>query len=312
MKNSLRNDSPYLVERYPSFSYYDKHKGLTSRTAGLLWHSELQAVSRALYRCGRIVAIGEYVDQNGRIHYVKLAEWRCKNRACYRCQATESRKRYIVMNLNLPIHFAKHPTAEYLRIDLTVKNCPPGKLSATIDLLQNAWNKMTQRVAWPGVGYVKTLEVTRNPDTGEAHPHFHAVVQVTGGYRGSKKYLSQEKLVQMWQEALGVEYEPSVRIRKVKPKDGQTGAEALQQEIVQAISYCLKASELTDDATWLVEVLPQLKHKRTVATGGKMKQLIKNSTLKQIEEALEPGIELTRSEFKYDSSEERYKVLETA
>lgn len=309
MKYLSAHNSPYLSDRHPNLAYLDKNKRSTSKTMNLLTGTELNRTALLLFRCGARIVIDEWIDQNGTNHYRKSAHWRCKNRACASCNSWNTYKKRTAVKMNLPSHFSRYPTDRYLYLTLTVRNCPPNQLSSTLDNMQSAWNKLSRRKAWPGQGYVKTLEVTRNPRTGEAHPHFHIILQVPAGYTRNK-YLSEKRLSQMWGECLGVEYEPSVDIQAVKPKDGQTGQEAIMESLAEKINYCTKAVDLVDDAAWLLEVLPQLKGKRTVATGGKMKQLIKNSELEAIQHSVDPEVAVVKTHYDYRYKDERYKALQ--
>lgn len=116
------------------------------------------------------------------------------------------------------------------------------------------------------MGFIRSVEVTRSK-TGDAHPHFHALLLMPTSYFGPG-YLSHEKWVKLWREALRVDYDPSVHIKAVKPKPGADPASAMVVAVLETLKYSVKESDLTTDAAWLYELTTQLHRTRAVAVGG--------------------------------------------
>mgnify|MGYP002254180729 CR=1 FL=1 len=134
---------------------------------------------------------------------------------------------------------AAHPKARWMFLTLTVKNCELENLRDTVQQMNKAFGRMTQRKAWPGIGWARSLEVTRNAETGEAHPHFHVLMMVKPSYF-SHGYLKHEVWREMWQSCLRVDYLPMVNVKTVKPKADAVGdlspmAGAIQETFKYAV-----------------------------------------------------------------------------
>ena len=84
--------------------------------------------------------------------------------------------------------------------------------------MMQAWSKLTRRVAWKNAvtGWCRTLEITRGKD-GNAHPHFHAIIQVSPSYfeKESPLYISHTDFMKTWRDCLCVDYDPRVDIRAI-------------------------------------------------------------------------------------------------
>lgn len=151
-----------------------------------------------------------------------------------------------------PLILRDYPTARFIFLTLTVRNCDMSELRSTLDQMGKAWKRMIERKAFPAIGFARSTEVTRNWDvhykgvyqgrmggktldkwrkdhkgykaseltlraTTEVHPHFHALLMVNPGYFDGKNYLSHQDWVELWQSCLRVDYTPIVNIKAVKP-----------------------------------------------------------------------------------------------
>lgn len=160
-----------------------------------------------------------------------------------------------------PKIYADHPEWRYIMVSFTVRNCPVTDLKKTIKEMNSAWQRLIQRKAWPGIGFIRTLEITRGSwvlkstgqilpprlvskvpmdqrelkDKSTAHPHYHCLIAVPPGYFAGKNYLSTAKWAQLWQEALKSDYTPICDARVVKSRDlselrGKTAWESPERE----------------------------------------------------------------------------------
>ena len=133
----------------------------------------------------------------------------------------------------------------YIFVTLTVRNCKGSELSSQIDALFAAVKRLYQRAEVSSVwkGAVRNLEITHNVDPSSKdydtfHPHFHMIVAVRPSYF-SHGYISQKRLVELWRDALGVDYDPVCDIRRVKSLRGQDTAGA----IAECSKYAAKAAD---------------------------------------------------------------------
>jgi plasmid rolling circle replication initiator protein Rep len=180
----------------------------------------------------------------------------------------------------MPKILEDNPTARFLFLTLTAKNCELSDLRAQLDHMNKSWTRLSQRKAFPALGWVKSVEVTRGKD-GLAHPHFHALLMVNEGYF-KRGYVSQAKWTELWQASLRVDYTPIVNVKAIRPKKGKAslGSEVMdmQQAMMDAVretlKYSVKPSDLVDNQDWLIELTRQLQNTRAVAVGGLLKTYI--------------------------------------
>lgn len=176
----------------------------------------------------------------------------------------------------LPRIAKDYPKARWIFLTLTIKNPPIEKLRETCAVLNHAFSKLIKRKRWPAIGFLKSLEVTRNQKTNEAHPHLHVLILVPSSYFGGNGYIKQKDWVKIWQSCLKVDYEPSVDVKAVKPKDKTlTEEEGTAKAIREVFKYSVKPDDLIADETWFLELTVQMKGLRTVDVGGELRDYIR-------------------------------------
>lgn len=177
---------------------------------------------------------------------------------------------------------ATHPTARWLFVTLTIKNVPVGELSQAIAQMNVAWHRLRNRKTWPALGYLRALEVTREPDNPEfAHPHFHALLLVPASYF-STGYIKQSKWRELWAQSLRISYDPTVDIQAVKPKPGMEltdpNSDGLTEAVLATMAYHVKGAKsenLYDDPDWFNELFKQMRRVRTISVGGVLRNHIR-------------------------------------
>jgi plasmid rolling circle replication initiator protein Rep len=176
----------------------------------------------------------------------------------------------------LPQILARYPRARWLFLTVTVRNCPITELRATLTAMNQAWQRLIQRKDWPALGWIRSIEVTRGAD-GSAHPHFHALLLVRPSYF-THGYVKQAEWTERWQSAARLNYAPVVDVRSAK------GAAAA----AEALKYSTKPSDLAADPAWLEELTRQTHKLRFLATGGVLKNALRELE-KNESELLNPG-----------------------
>jgi plasmid rolling circle replication initiator protein Rep len=146
------------------------------------------------------------------------------------------------------------------------------ELKTTVGEMNKAWKRLSLRKQFPAVGFVRSLEVTRNPDTDEAHPHFHVLMMVPPSYF-THGYTSQAGWRELWQSCLQVEYLPVVNVKAVK--GGKSDKDAISLALLETLKYGVKESDLTYNSKWLEELTVQLHKTRAVSVGGLLKEYLK-------------------------------------
>lgn len=175
----------------------------------------------------------------------------------------------------LPELVQAYPKARWLFLTLTVRNCDITDLSATLKDMNQAWKRLLDRQELkPIQGWLRTTEVTRGQDR-SAHPHFHVLLMVLPSWF-SHGYIKQARWVELWQEALRANYAPNVDIRTVKPKGSADTIEGLLRgAVAETLKYSTKPSDMTTDPQWFLELTRQTHKKRFMASGGVLKNILK-------------------------------------
>ena len=116
---------------------------------------------------------------------------------------------------------------------------------------------------------MKSIEVTRNDWTREAHPHIHALLLVPSHYFKVKDYyIDKDGWIKLWKNALKSDYSPSVCIQACRQAQGY---EKIVREVVK---YSTKPQDLLQDADWLVNYIRQVHNLRFFSTGGIVKEIL--------------------------------------
>ena len=167
----------------------------------------------------------------------------------------------------LPQIVVAYPKYRWIFLTLTLKNCPIGELRSTLTDMNRGFQRMSQRKAWPAVGWLRSTEVTRGLN-GTAHPHCHCLLMVRPGYFG-KNYIKQTEWVKLWRHAMRLKYDPVLDCRAVR-----YGQQPMQL-IPELLKYCTKESDITADREWFLELTRQIHKMRCISTGGVLKEYLK-------------------------------------
>jgi plasmid rolling circle replication initiator protein Rep len=263
----------YLSDVSPSDKPWDTHRANAGVVEKLYKGSEdYQTYADRIGQCSRILGFALEAKDEGELRFRLQQTKFCRVRHCPVCQWRRSlmwRARFFQA---VPRIREAYPTARWVFLTLTVKNCPLEELRATLKEMNDGWKRLTQRAGWPALGFVRSTEVTRS-ESGEAHPHFHALLLVPASYF-STGYIKQETWRELWQSAMRLDYLPVVNVKAVKPrKDAAEGTDAVAIAVLETLKYGVKESDLMQDAVWLHELTKQLHKTRAISVGGVLKGL---------------------------------------
>lgn len=240
--------------------------------------------SERLKACGKALVFD--VDSQGQKKLVHMDS--CRVRLCPLCSWRRSLKAYhnamsIVQKISVD-----YPEMQYIFVTLTIQNCQAENLSGTLDLMFESLKRLMKRKEIQGVwqGIIRNMEVTHNLDRDSQwfdtyHPHFHLLVAVKPSYF-KKHYISRQKLAQLWQECLRVDYLPQVDMRACY--------DATPHIVAEASKYAAKASDYLIMQDWdltveTVATLDKALHKRRlIAYSGIMKQIKAQLKLEDVED----------------------------
>jgi plasmid rolling circle replication initiator protein Rep len=317
MDNSIDNSLPFLTDLPQPFltdllpddetrkkqkrQNWDTRKQFTTQVGDILATGEPhhQRQAKRVNSCSELLKFA-WVKSDAEIQLQFKSAFFCRVRNCPICQWRRAQMwiaRFIEV---LPRIFEVYPTMRYVLLTLTLKNCPMSELRPTVQHMQKSWQRLSQRKAFPALGFVRSLEVTKETDTYDkktkqlihkarpdyVHPHFHILLALPPAYF-SRGYLSTADWAQLWKEALKIDYTPvcDVRIVKVKvtSKDAKNSTEdlatgvlaGLRAAIVETIKYTVKPADMVEDGKWLLQLVDQLHRVRAVALGGIFKQFLK-------------------------------------
>lgn len=284
---------------------WDIQKGFSVRVSGILatGQNTHQKQAERIQSCANTLEFG-WIG-----HELKFkAAYFCKVRNCPVCQWRRSKMWIAKFFQAFPRIYADYPKMRYILLTLTVENCPVSELRDTVKTMNHSWNKLIQYKAFPALGFVRCLEVTKETDTYDkktkklirkgrpdyAHPHFHILLAVPRSYFGGN-YLSTAEWVKLWKKALRADYEPICDVRIVKPKpvendvnnEAKAALNGLMAAIVEVIKYTVKPTDMVQSSSWLLELVNQMANSRAISLGGIFKQYLNDDDVNVDDDAKE-------------------------
>lgn len=228
--------------------------------------------------CATYLEFRLYLEsQERRLHSANF----CKDRLCGICSWRRSLKTFSQMMAVMNVASRDH---EFIFLTLTVKNVSSDNLDNQIKEMMKGFKRLTERKQFKQSikGYFRALEVTYSRKRDDYHPHFHVVLAVSKGYFKSRKYLKKDDFIKLWREAMRLDYDPSVDVRKFK---AATDAQ-LKKAVAEAAKYTVKDSDYLvkhkngkldlDRTDEVVKTLSQaLAYKRLLGWGGILKEIHK-------------------------------------
>lgn len=275
------NNTPALSDLSEKDQIWDVHRANSDRIAGHYQATEFQRYADRINACSQWLDFRLVPEASEGSYKLKLSSVRlCHCRQCLICSWRKSLVYKARAYRVLPQIVADYPSARYLFLTLTVKNCRIEDLRETLRWMNQSFARMTKLKAWPALGYLRTTEVTRGRDGFSAHPHFHLLMMVKASYFG-RNYIRQDEWVEIWQKALKVDYKPIVDVQALKFKSSPV---ALLAEIVK---YQVKPNDLVlSNRDWFLELTRQLHYTKAVVFGGVFKdyfrELEKEVTIEEV------------------------------
>jgi len=265
---AMNSDASSLSDLSERDKPWDKHRANADKVSAHYAGTEFQSYSARIHDCSELLDFRLVPDSSDGLFKLKLSSARfCRVRHCPVCQWRRSlmwkAKAYKV----LPKIVEQFPTYRWLFVTLTVRNCPIIELRLTLDWMHESFKRLTKLKDFPAIGWIKSTEVTRGKD-GSAHPHFHCLLIVHPGYFG-KNYLKQAEWVDMWRRCLRIDYNPVLDVQAIKKGNNPSSL------VPELLKYCTKESDLVSDRSWFLELTRQMHKSRTVATGGLLKDYLR-------------------------------------
>lgn len=281
------------------------NKRFSSQLAVALAKGDYQQQKRArrIERCADIRIYGKYwhVDEQKHVYALDRA-WLCSHRFCPTCMRNKAAKQIAKFRVAAEQLAQQYPNGGWIFLTLTVPNCSVNDLADTVDGLNKGFRRLTQRSNWPALGWVKTVEVTQPKNKQQANPHLHVLFFVRPSYFKSGKYIDRDRWLDMWRESYG---DPSIEIVHVARVRNRRAQSTLREKLsdfadeydpnslvdqgiigaLETFKYTFKPMDLENDDGWLATAEKQLTGKRTMATGGVIRDLMKQVSPERIRQS---------------------------
>jgi plasmid rolling circle replication initiator protein Rep len=282
-KESSRKKT-FLAEVSPNDQKWDSFRQSADKYADYYEGTKYSSYADRIRDCAKSLSMALKTDpETGEAKFKLEAARFCRVPRCPVCGWRHSMKWRAKAFKVMPRILEQYPDTKFLLLTLTVRTCPLDELRQTLTDMNNAWKLLTQRKQFPAFGWFKGVEFTRSSND-YAHPHFHITLMVKPSYFTGKNYLSQEKWVELWQKSLRADYAPRLDIRAVK--DLKTGEPSALRAVLETLKYSVKSADIlglnTDvnysmsNQDWLIKLTEQTHKMRMVATGGVMKEYLKD------------------------------------
>jgi plasmid rolling circle replication initiator protein Rep len=303
--NAIDTDELYLSEVSPQDKPWDKHRGFADTVQSHYTGSKFEKYGERISFCSQLLEFGLTPTDEDTLRFKLRSAKFCRVRHCPVCQWRRSlmwkAKAYQV----LPKIVEKYPTHRWLFVTLTQKNVPITELRHTLTEMNKGFKRMVERKAFPAIGWLRSMEVTRGRD-GNAHPHFHCLLLVPASYFGVG-YMKQSEWVELWRESTRVDYNPIIDVQAVKKGVSPSSL------VPELLKYCTKESDMVVDRAWFLELTEQLHKMRAIATGGVLKQYLREleeepEDLIGVDE-IEAGEDYGRLLFGWRSQQKKYKLV---
>lgn len=248
---------------------WDKHRGNADLVSNYYARSCYQKYSDRIRDCSELLDFRLVPEQYEGAYKLKLAMAKfCRVRHCPVCQWRRSLMWKAKVYQTLPKVVKDYPKHRWLFLTLTVKNCPVEELRSSLDWMNKSFVRLTKLKDFPGVGWIKSIEVTCGRDV-NAHPHIHCLLMVAPGYFGPN-YLSQDRWTELWQQSARLDYKPMTHVKAVPKHDDPTVI------ISEILKYQVKESDLIANREWFLELTKQLYKTRAVAVGGVLRSYMRD------------------------------------
>jgi plasmid rolling circle replication initiator protein Rep len=277
----------YLSDLSHKDKAWDEHRLWADKMQPVLEQAGLARQAVRVRDCGQSLFYALMVNEQTaeitlKLHNADLCHWR----HCPICQWRRMLANLARLNVALPEILEQYPTARWAMLTLTVRNPSISDLRQTLADMNRGWKRLIERKSWPAMGWIRATEVTRAED-GAAHPHFHALMLVPASYFSGQAYIPTRAWVQLWRQAMRLDYDPICDIRQVKAKPGRevlgSAAEAAMIDAVrgggvrEVLKYATKTADLLSGGPdWLAEYVGQVHGLKFVASGGILKGILKD------------------------------------
>ena len=314
---SRTSSSEYLTDLSEKDKPWDSHRANTDKVRQSYKSGKYDRYAERLDHCSNILEFDLKTDEVGSASFKLKSARFCRVRFCPTCQWRRTMKWQAKMFQAIPKVSEAYPTHRWLFMTLTIKNCDLDELRLTITHMNKSFVRLSQLKQFPAIGWIKSVEVTRNPETNQAHPHFHVMLLVESKYFHGRNYITQEQWRSLWKKSARLDYDPQVNIKAIKNKNKNGEQSDIRKDVLETLKYSVKEDDLIFNQEWLLGITKQLHKTRAIAIGGVLKQFLKEESeaddLINIDDQEDEDIEVSEEAYKlyfgWREKLERYKRI---
>ena len=214
----------------------------------------------------------------------------CRVRLCPMCQWRRSLKMFSQVKKITDKILENDKSTRFIFGTFTIKNTDAENLEACINTLNKKFKYLVdqkktfapaKKLKQNLLGYLKAVEVTYNSKDKTYHPHLHVIFAVKSTFfKNKQNYMTKKEWIELWQQALGVDYKPQIDIRTIKSGTAKAVAEVAKYPVKTAPILSLN----DDEAVEVLKTLTlSLNKKRFVSYGGIFKTVKQELKLVDIE-----------------------------
>lgn len=304
----LANGTPALQDVSPQDKPWSKHRYESDQIQSH-YEGEYERYAERISQCSQLLDFRLVPGEES--YRLKLSSTRlCHVRTCQVCAWRRSLMYKARAYKALPAFIEDHPTTRYIFLTLTCKNCDIHDLRKTISHLNKSFARLTKLKLWPGIGHLKTVEVTRGRDKTSAHPHLHVLVALRPSYY-AKHYLKKKRWIDLWQKSLRVEYRPILDVQTIKAEKSPLGL------LAELIKYQTKPNDLIfADKQWFLEYTKQIHGTKAFALGSEFKTYFKELDKEETDEEMigndgEGDVDEGHLLFGWKQQQRKYRMVNT-
>lgn len=255
-------DQGFLEDLSSKDHPWDKHRRNADIISRYYKDGGYDRYSERVYFCARTLSFKLVSTDKRGTKKLKLFQAQfCRVRHCPVCQWRRSLRWRAKAYEALPKVINDFPDHRWLFVTFTIRNCELTDLRDTLDHLNKSFVRLTQLKSFPGLGWIKSVEVTRGKDGQTAHPHLHCMILLKPSYFKTD-YLSKSDWIRLWRQSLRTDYSPIIDVKAVKPDKSPVGL------IAEVLKYQCKESDLIADRNWFLEYTRQVHKTRAISVGG--------------------------------------------
>lgn len=206
----------------------------------------------------------------------------CHDVLCPMCNWRRALKYYSLVSSTMDLM----KDNRFIFVTYTIRNCTADKLSDTCDLLSKGLSRVwrLKEIKRACTGYFWSLEITYNHDFDTYHPHLHVIYSVNPSYFDSRDYIKQSRWVDIWGNAIEIDYRPDVYVKAVRSKgniiDATKGEISYSKAVQKVAEYVAKSSEYVGNYKVVKALVDSLEHRKKCSFVGdfaKYRKMIKVS-----------------------------------